>query len=73
VRSIGVRLPQEDPTIHNSILRKLFSATVLAVLGPHCASAGAADAQTILEYRKSGIGMDTRKGSKRMLTTSSLY
>lgn len=47
VRSIGVRLPQEDPTIHNSIRRKLFSATVLAVLGLHCASARAADAQTL--------------------------
>lgn len=65
MRSIGVRLPQEDPTIHNSILRKLFSATVLVVLGLHCASAGAADAHqtrprghAIRELAPPGIGSD---------------
>jgi hypothetical protein len=31
----------------DAILRKLFSATVLMVLGLHCGSAGAADAQTL--------------------------
>jgi hypothetical protein len=33
--------------IRDAILRNLFSATVLMVLGLHCASAGAADAQTL--------------------------
>jgi hypothetical protein len=65
VRSIGVRLRQEDRTSHNLILRKLFSGTILAVLGLHCASAGAADAHqtrprghAIRELAPPGIGSD---------------
>jgi hypothetical protein len=40
--------------IRDAILRNLFSATVLMVLGLHCASAGAADAQTLHNCHSGG-------------------
>jgi hypothetical protein len=47
VRSIGVQLQPEDPIIRSAIFRILLPATVCMVLGLYCASARAADAQTL--------------------------
>jgi membrane-associated phospholipid phosphatase len=47
VRSIGGHPQPEDPIIRSSIPRKLFTSTVLLALGLHCASAEAADVQTL--------------------------